>query len=42
MRELVPLRRLVKDVAETVQIDRSELSKVSAVWEDTNAAIVLA
>ena len=42
MRELIPLRRLVKEVAESLKIDRSELTKVSTVWEDNNAALILA
>lgn len=42
MRELLPLRRLVKEVADSLKIERSELMKVSSVWEDNNAAIILA
>jgi hypothetical protein len=42
MRELIPLRRLVKEVAESLKIDRRKLMKVSTVWEDNNAALILA
>jgi hypothetical protein len=42
MRELLPLRLLVKEVVESLQIERSELVKVSTVWEDNNACISVA
>jgi hypothetical protein len=42
MRELLPLRRLIADLAESFGVSRDEVSKVSAVWEDNQAALQLA
>jgi hypothetical protein len=42
MRELLPLRRLIVDLADGLGVSRNEVSKVSAVWEDNNAARQLA
>eukprot|EP00733_Pompholyxophrys_punicea_P000483 Pompholyxophrys_punicea_v1_NODE_136_length_3267_cov_3.636364.p3 type:complete len:181 gc:universal NODE_136_length_3267_cov_3.636364:718-176(-) len=42
MRELIPLHRLIAELAESLGIEREQVSKVSAVWEDNQAALQLA
>ena len=42
MRTLLPVRTLFHSLAETMKIKHEEVTKVSAVWEDNNAALKLA
>jgi hypothetical protein len=42
MRALLPMRELIQSLSGSLKIDRKELSKVCAVWEDNNAALKLA
>jgi hypothetical protein len=42
MRSLLPLRRLIKELADSVGVKRDEVTKVSCVWEDNNAARTIA
>jgi histone deacetylase 1/2 len=42
MRALLPLRRLIQEIAESLGVTRDEVSKVSCVWEDNNAALTIA
>lgn len=42
MRELLPVRELLKEVATSFAIDYDKVSTVSCVWEDNNAALKLA
>jgi hypothetical protein len=42
MRDLLPLRGLMDVLAKGLNIERSQLTKVSTVWEDNNGALALA
>jgi hypothetical protein len=42
MRTLLPLRELLQSLAGSLNIQRDEVTKVCAVWEDNNAALKLA
>jgi hypothetical protein len=42
MRTLLPLRELFQSLVESLDIERDEVTKVCAVWEDNNAALKLA
>jgi hypothetical protein len=42
MRALLPLRALLHSLAFSLKLERDEVTKVSAVWEDNNAALKLA
>jgi hypothetical protein len=42
MRQLLPVRALLKEIGGYLNIDRDELTHVSCVWEDNNAALKLA
>jgi hypothetical protein len=42
MKALLPIRLLFHSLADTLEIEREELTKVCAVYEDNNAALKLA
>jgi hypothetical protein len=42
MRALLPLRDLLHFLGDALQIQRDQITKVCAVWEDNNAALKLA
>jgi hypothetical protein len=42
MRVLLPMRELLQTLGESLKLDRDEITKVCAVWEDNNAALKLA
>jgi hypothetical protein len=42
MRALLPMRELIQLLTGSLNIDRKEVTKVCAVWEDNNAALKLA
>jgi hypothetical protein len=42
MRQLLPLRRTIQELAKTFGIGRTELTKISTVWEDNNGCIKMA
>ena len=42
MRELVPARELIKEIADGLKIERDESSTISKVWEDNNGCLLLA
>jgi len=42
MRHLLPVRELMQELGQALQLDRDEVSTVSCVWEDNNGALTLA
>ena len=42
MRELLPMKKLLKEVAKALKVDKLKLSTVSTVWEDNAGAQMLA
>jgi len=42
MRQLLPLRQMINEVAEIFGVERKRLTKLSTVWEDNNGALKMA
>ena len=42
LRDLIPIRRLIAELAASLSLHRDEVSKVCTVWEDNNGALTMA